>query len=247
MLFIVSATQSQFVVSQRLQVKGCDRAARCSRIRLGGRSLAAPTAFVNGVYESVGTVDGREAYQQVSAEVSHTLTPYIYYNQQAKIWTISGTAPANGSLTSDLVMYSILYTAIFSVTDPTVDQWSFADGLDPNVYVQCLALETPVTYDAEQAANGSLVVVSDSLDLDIGRDAVGLVFTDVNLAHRSNITSAYLEFTIEEASLTPTQISLAFQAGSNVHNFATGSTNDILGRVSERGSTCTFSIASHRH
>ena len=86
--------------------------------------------------------------------------------------------------------------------------------------------------DAEESSTGTMNLASTDLDLtfDLTQQKVGMRFSSVAVPQGVTVTSAYIQFTTDEASSDPTSLTLYGQAIDNAPTF-TGANNNISSRA----------------
>ena len=95
------------------------------------------------------------------------------------------------------------------------------------VPVQAGSLTIPIAVssdDAEESATGSMNLTSTDLDLtfDLSQQKVGMRFAGVNVPQGVTVTSAYIQFMVDETSSDTTSLTLHGQASDNAPTFAGG-------------------------
>jgi len=86
--------------------------------------------------------------------------------------------------------------------------------------------------DAEESSDGTVSKASSDLELVTDRgdiQTVGIRFRGVGIPQGASITGAYIQFTVDEATTEPTQLSIAGQASNNAAKFS-GALFDISSR-----------------
>ncbi|HEU4419826.1 MAG TPA: hypothetical protein VFT55_12890, partial [Planctomycetota bacterium] len=135
-----------------------------------------------------------------------------------------------------------LTTATFSAVGSYTLQLSAFDGEFTTTDTVVVTVQQPpverviaTSFDDAEERPGSVNLTSGDLELVVdgsSNQVVGLRFVNLTIPAGSTITSAYVQFTTDDATSTPTQLTIAGQASDNAPMFA-----GMAGNISSRPRT----------
>ena len=125
-----------------------------------------------------------------------------------------------------------VYQFFFTSTPNTSNSEYTTGGVFQTIYITQI---NSVNDDAEELSNEQVNLISG--DLELGQDGttsqvVGLRFTDIDLPNGIEVTSAYLEMTVDEVSIGDCDITIRAQASADAEPFI-----DSSGNLSNRNTT----------
>ena len=149
-------------------------------------------------------------------------------------WTFGDDSNSTGVTTSHNYATAGTYTATLTITDDegkSTNTDRIITVNDPNAPTLLEVSITSGSDDAEQRSNNSMYLTSSDLELvlDGGIQQVGLRFNSIGLPKGATVTSAHIQFQVNESTSDTTHLNIQGEASDNPSTFTLRS-NDISNR-----------------
>ena len=171
-----------------------------------------------------------------SSDPDGTISSYVWNEGAAQIGT--GVTPAVTLATGTHTIYLTVTDNNGATATDTVVVTVNAGGGTPTTVISRINGRTD---DVEERQSGGAIYIFSS-DLELvydtaitGNQYVGMRFININVPQDKTIINAYIQFTVDEASLAPTNLTIKGQAADNPGTF-TASAYDVSSRAGTAGS-----------